>query len=347
MHPRTRPKLLLLAAGGVLVPTAGFAHHSRAAFDMTREVVVEGTVARLDWMNPHIYFAVETQGPNGERMLQEIEAVSVSEASVLGLRKEAIAPGARVVVRAHPNRVAAGGRVSGLDVKTSDGAVHPLNTDAKLTVPHAVVPLAQGLAGHWAATLESFMAVFPVVQSWLLTDAGRAAQADAIQKFAVASDVAALGICEPFPPPMLSVYPDVRTIELGDSTIVMRFEGAVGVPMERVIHLDQAAHPAGAAPSLMGHSIGHWEGQTLVIDTVAFTPYRFGLMLDPSSPDKHLIERLTLAEDSRHLEYVVTVEDPKYLAAPGSFTATWDYRPDLDLSGVPCDPETARRPLTH
>jgi hypothetical protein len=45
------------------------------------------------------------------------------------------------------------------------------------------------------------------------------------------AEVAALGICEPFPPPILGVFPDLRTIEVGDATVVLRFEGAVGVPM--------------------------------------------------------------------------------------------------------------------
>ena len=81
-----------------------------------------------------------------------------------------------------------------------------------------------------------------------------------------------LGICEPFPPPILSIFPDLRTIELNDETVAMRFEGAVGLTMERVVHLDQDEHPADVAPSLMGHSIGRWEGETLVIDTVAFSP---------------------------------------------------------------------------
>jgi hypothetical protein len=146
---------------------------------------------------------------------------------------------------------------------------------------------------------------------------------------------------------MLSVFPDMRSIELGAETVVMRFEGAVGVRMERVVHLDQSAHPANVAPSVMGHSIGRWEGRTLVIDTVGFAPYRLGLIMIPSTPAKHLVERLTLADDRLHLQYAFTLEDPEYLAAPATYTATWDYRPDLEPSGQPCDPETARRPLAE
>ena len=83
----------LIACAATLVPVAAFAHHSRAVFDSKQEVVIEGTVTKLDWRNPHIYFTVETKGSGGEPLLQEIEATSVSEAQALGLSKEAIAPG--------------------------------------------------------------------------------------------------------------------------------------------------------------------------------------------------------------------------------------------------------------
>jgi hypothetical protein len=47
------------------------------------------------------------------------------------------------------------------------------------------------------------------------------------------------------------------------------------------------------------------------------------------------------------MEYVFTLEDPATLAAPVSYTATWDHRPDLRFSGELCDPEVARRPLAE
>jgi len=326
---------------GVVAPHSSFAHHSRAAFDMSKEAMIEGTVAKLDWMNPHIYFTVETRDARGEPRLQEIEATSVSEAAALGLRKEAIAPGTHVLVRVNPNRQGAGARASGLDVRTSDGTVYPLNVDAKLALVPAIATTADGLAGRWAPTLDSFNGIRR--RSWPLTEAGRAAQTARREKVAQSPELASFGICEPLPPPLQSIFPDLRTIEIGGSTVVMRTEGAVGVRMERVVHLDQSEHPANVAPSMMGHSIGRWEGQTLVIDTVAFEPSSMGLIFQPSSSAKHLVERLSLAEDRRHLQYTFTLEDREFLAGTASYTATWDYRPDLEPTNVPCDPETARR----
>jgi hypothetical protein len=329
----------LIFVACALVPVAALAHHSRANYDMTKEIVVEGTVAELAWTNPHISMTLETQSPGGEQARQEIELSSVSEALALGLKKEAIEPGARVVVRAHPGRSGPGAKAAGLDVRTSDGTVYPLNIDARLAVLPAAQP-ASSIAGHWAPTLESYPGLAAIARPMQVSEAGRAAAAEA--RRASAGTGGALP-CEPFPPPFLSLFPDLRTIEVNDATVVMRFEGAIGVPMERVVQLNQEGHPAGVTPSLMGHSIGRWEGQTLVIDTVGFTPHRFGVLTFPSGPNKHLVERLTLTKDRLQLEYALTLEDPNVLAAPFFFTAIWNHRPDLQFSGVACDPEVARR----
>ena len=160
---------------------------------------------------------------------------------------------------------------------------------------------------------------------------------------AISEPNAALGICADFPPPLLSVFPDLREIVIGDSTITMRFE-AQGQDITRLIHLDQAQHAANVAPSLLGHSIGRWEGETLVVDTIAFAPHPVGIGIAvPSGPSKHLVERFALAPDRRHIHYDLTIEDPAGLTAPASLSSQWEYRPDLEHSGVACDPDLARR----
>jgi len=335
----SRPLMFVACAVCAVAPAAVLAHHSRANYDMTKEIVVEGTVADLAWTNPHISMTLETQSPGGEQSRLQIELASVSEALALGLKKEAIEPGAHVVVRAHPGRSGPGAKAVGLDVRTGDGTVYPLNIDAKLAITPAPRP-ASGIAGHWAPTLESYPGLAVIARPMQVTEAGRAAAAEA--RRASAGTGGALP-CEPFPPPFLSLFPDLRTIEVNDVSVVMRFEGAIGVPMERVVHLDQGGHPAGVTPSLMGHSVGRWEGDTLVIDTVGFTRHRFGVLTFPSGANKHLVERLTLTKDRLQLEYTLTLEDPDVLAAPFSYTAIWNHRPDLEFSGVACDPEVARR----
>ena len=332
-----------IALPAALVTAAALAHHSRAAYDMTQEIVLEGTVADLQWKNPHIFMTIETERSDGAPSGVDVEVTSISEAHALGLPREAIAPGSRVVVRAHPGRRTPVTTAVGLEVKTSDGMVYPLNVDAKLAIRARAVE-ARGLAGNWAPTLESFSAIRGTIGSWRLTDAGRAAAAAARDR-AVAAGASTLGTCEPFPPPILSIFPDLRTIEMNSDTVTMRFEGAVGVPMERIVHLNGRAHPANVSPSLMGHSIGRWDGDTLVIDTVGFSPHDVGGFFFPSGPNKHLVERLTLTAARTQLTYVLTLEDPDMLIGPASYTATWDHRPDLQFSGEPCDPDVARRAL--
>ena len=329
------------ALAAALPPAAALAHHSRAAYDMTQEIVLEGTVADLQWKNPHIFMTIAAERSGSAPSSVEVEVTSISEAHALGLPKEALAPGSRVVVRAHPGRRTPVTTAVGLEVKTGEGTVYPLNVDAKLAIRARAVE-ARSLAGNWAPTLESFSAVRGTIGSWPLTDAGRAAAAAARNR-AAASGVTALGICEPFPPPILSIFPDLRTIELNDDTVTLRFEGAVGVPMQRIVHLNERAHPANVAPSLMGHSIGRWDGDTLVIDTVGFSAHDVGGFFFPTGPNKHLVERLTLTAARTQLTYVLTLEDPDMLVGPASYTATWDHRPDLKFSGEACDPDVARR----
>ena len=85
-------------------------------------------------------------------------------------------------------------------------------------------------------------------------------------------------------------------IEVGDKEVVLRFDNT-GDHVERIVHMG-AEHPANLQPSLHGHSIGRWEGETLVIDTIGFEPNGSGVALNvPSSASKHTVERLTLTED--------------------------------------------------
>jgi hypothetical protein len=83
----------------------------------------------------------------------------------------------------------------------------------------------------------------------------------------------------------------------------------------RRVHLGLDKHPAGLTPSNTGHSIGKWEGDTLVVDTVGFVA---GVLVPPTrNSDKlHIVERFTLDPKTFALKREYTVEDPVYLAAP-------------------------------
>lgn len=99
-----------------------------------------------------------------------------------------------------------------------------------------------------------------------------------------------------------------------------------GVRSWRVIYMDGRPHPSldEYEPSYFGHSVGHWEGSTLVIDTVHFNE-RFWFARRPTgmvhTDALHLIEHISRPRyDTLH--YEVTIDDPKAYTRP--WTAGWD-----------------------
>jgi hypothetical protein len=85
----------------------------------------------------------------------------------------------------------------------------------------------------------------------------------------------------------------------------------------RTIYMDGRPHPKNLTPSYYGHSIGRWDGDTLVIDAVGFNE-KFWMSRDglPHTDQLHLTERFTRT-DFNTLKYEVTVDDP------GAYTAPW------------------------
>jgi hypothetical protein len=328
---RLQRALRVVASFSVLqVAAPVHAHHSQAAFDQSREITIEGTVSRLDWKNPHIYLIVQTTDGDGRKRLQQVEGLAVTQALVDGLDRKALQPGTHVLVRANPNRHGADRTVRGLDVvTTADGKVHPMYRHSA-TGPR--LQPATSIAGKWAPSLAETGKVFGVVRNeWKLTPAASAGQL--------------VGACEVEPIPFLAAINELRTIEVSATSVKFRFDNS-GDRAAREVHLDQKQHPANPRPSLFGHSIGHWDGGTLVIDTVGYRPHVSGLFSGiPAGAGKHTVERVSLAPDHLHLRYQVTIEDPQFLAAPATLDMLWDHRPDLDFAKVSCDKEVSDRYL--
>ena len=105
----------------------------------------------------------------------------------------------------------------------------------------------------------------------------------------------------------------------------------------RTIYMDGREHPQEILrPSYLGHSIGHWEGDTLVVDTVGFSERswtnRDGL---PTTDKLHLIERFTRTS-LNDMDYTFTIDDP------GAYTAPWttgfglEWNPDIEVFEYIC-----------
>jgi hypothetical protein len=82
--------------------------------------------------------------------------------------------------------------------------------------------------------------------------------------------------------------------------------------LKRTIHMNMKSHPANIRPSRAGHSIGRWEGDVLVVDTVGFQPGFLSFPV-PHSDKLHVIERFSLDPATMRLTRAYEAEDPVYL----------------------------------
>lgn len=115
----------------------------------------------------------------------------------------------------------------------------------------------------------------------------------------------------------------------------------------RIIYTDGRPHPApeDLDPSFYGHSIGHWEGDTLVVDTVGIKDI---VELAPGmkhSGNVHIVERIYLSkEDPDTLVVDMTVNDPEALEKPWTQRLTYSRTRDADLIEFICA-ENDRNPV--
>jgi hypothetical protein len=127
----------------------------------------------------------------------------------------------------------------------------------------------------------------------------------------------------------------------------------------RIIIMDQkqvSSEELEITPYYSGHSVGHWDGDTLVVETAGYNDSTF---LDatgaPHSDQMTTVERIRKISGGMQLENVVTVTDPEYLAKPFSARFVYDAHPEVridasyncgethrDISGVPGVTEARR-----
>ena len=140
-------------------------------------------------------------------------------------------------------------------------------------------------------------------------------------------------VCLPDDPtptlPLLHKFVQTRTL------IVQLFEQE---PHYRQIFLDGREHPKDADPTWMGHSIGKWEKDTLVIDTTGFndkTWILFGEGL-PHTEMLHMVERYR-RPDLGHLTIDLTLEDPGTFIKPIERHMTWELAPGEEILESICN----------
>jgi hypothetical protein len=111
----------------------------------------------------------------------------------------------------------------------------------------------------------------------------------------------------------------------------------------RQIHTDGRSHPQSMNPAWYGYSVGKWDKDTLVVDTVGFNDLTW---LDvsgyPHSQDLHTIERIT-RPDFGHMDISMRIDDPKAYKEPWTILMHFDLQPDTELIEHVCDNERDAR----
>lgn len=312
------------------------AHHSAAGFDVSQIVVIDGTVVEYELRSPHSYVTVEDH--TGRIWQLETDATPILARS--GWTRDTFEPGDSVSARVHSSKSADDGHVLLVSIQSPEGRV--LDSYNRARRENDVdFSSASSLAGVWTSTRSDTLGFYLSYRDHPLTEKGRMAKAAFDPRSAGTAEN-----CVPYPTPFLmtSNYWYLIEVEMADDRIVFRGEF---YDAQRTVFMDGRQHPQDGPRTVQGHSIGWWEGETLVIDTTLFSPHPSPVSDTgiPSGTQKHVVERLTLSEDGSTVLFGLVVEDPEYLAEPVSAQLTWQYAPRLELISAPCNPDAAQRYL--
>ena len=319
-----------MIAAVLLMTSPAVGHHAPIAFDRGTMVDITGTVARYDWRNPHVYIYIEGSDDSGRSGEWLVEADPTPLMARSGWSATTLAPGDPVALRMLPDRDAS--KLHGLLVSltTTDGVTLGMRTGSPETND-----ATNDIAGIWDA-LPNFSP--PIIDQDVdpprsYTEAGLRARAE------YSDELYPPAACLAVPTPMLNQIPYLFEIEVNDDRVLINSEFYV---VERVVYMDGRDHPTDGERSNQGHSIGRWEGDTLVVDTRLFDDYRVahgpGI---PAGAQKHTVERFSLADDGASLNVETFVEDPEFLNEPYTVSSTWAHSPGRAWEPFECDPESA------
>jgi hypothetical protein len=327
----------LLAVPGLA--ERGYAHHGAGLYDPRKNVALEGKLTRLDFVNPHSYVYFDVVGSDGKVIAMKCEMRSATTLRRSGWSPAMFKPGAAIKVTGHPHRE----DPTACTVETLTlGNAPTLERYQQLSDTKSVnrtkrpFRLPNGkpnLAGEWAQEQHVLatppggrIGLVPISQAeairagklpmpdgpagWFpppvtLTPAGRAA-AEALRKRPTSEDPRLS--CQ-----ITSILFDwvfdgaINRITQSANAIKMEY----GAGLTRTVHMNMTAHPANVAPARAGHSIGRWDDDTLVVDTVGFAPGTLAGSL-PHSNKLHVIERFTLNPATLELTRDIVAEDPLY-----------------------------------
>lgn len=334
MRPITLALLSSICIGGAVN-----AHHSDAGMDENTVLSLEGKVTEFSWKQPHVYLFVEVI-EDDKPVVWSIQMPGINNlVRNRGWQRDTLVPGDEVFVRINP---AEDGRpYSKLQsIQRADGSpvAPPPENKAR---PQA---LATSFAGNWLADRARSGPSYPggfdgfFHAHLVLTETGVQAQ----ESFDPLSSENPESTCvgRPTPSAFVSTLGYLMQFDLRDveEEIVIRSEW---FNEERTVYMDGRSHPGSSESFVTGHSIGHWEDGTLVVDTRNFddhrSPYQVGV---PSGSQKHVVEKYRLIENGAAMHAEFMLEDPEYLAEPMQHERVLLYSPHLKMLGSACDLES-------
>jgi hypothetical protein len=328
------------------------AHHGFGLFQLDIKKEWEGTLTKMNLINPHSYMELDVTNADGSIQHMRCEMRAASLLKRAGWSTDMFVVGAAVKIEGNPHRDDPGAcyienfSINGSAMVNRNAQFTQNTTPVDTTTRPARLADGQlNISGDWAveqlvltvgpeggngsmvpksriedfktgrATIQEIQATQPPRPTVVYTPEGDAA-AKAFNGRSPADNP--WFACKPtsFIRDWTADWPinqfTQTTTPAGEKVIDITY-GLYN--FKRRIHIGMKEHPANIVPSYAGHSIGNWEGDTLVVDTIGFTA---GVLSPPtrSSEQMHIVERFTLDTEKMALKREYSVTDPVYLAAP-------------------------------
>jgi hypothetical protein len=318
----------------LMFSSLALAHHSVTVFfDRNTTVEVEGTVTEIFWRNPHVGLTLEVMNVVGVIEEWELEGGTTNTLIRRGFTADSVSIGDRVKVAGAASRrgepaifVSHLLLPSGEEVILSDRDL-PL----RWTSPSADKPVlasAADVTGNGIFKVWGFRDLYQIRSPLMITPLAQAA----VDAFDPRADDPSLKCVPPgMPNAVLNPYP-MELIDEGDR-IIQRIEEW---DARRVFYMREDVRSQTQAPSHLGYSVGRWEGDILVVDTIQVASPFLDADGTPMSENVSMVERYTLSEDETGLQYEIVVTDPENLVEPAIWENTWVYRPGIEVRPFEC-----------
>jgi hypothetical protein len=340
----SKTAILALTAMMVLGAEETRAHHSFAPhFDSNKKVNISGTVKEYEARNPHSYLHVNAIDENGRTREYVCESHGFTQLSRIGITPQLFKAGAKIRITGSMSRHSP--YMCFFDtVEFADGRTMNVNGSGGSGATPAQAALAprKDIFGTWLLAPianRSTSGPQPMIQQ--LTPAGEKAVAayDPFKDDPVfRCDPVAIRRVWGAPSTPLEI---VRT----GSDILLHHEW---MDVRRTIHMNMKTHPKDGKRTSLGHSIGHWEGETLVIETENYSAGVLNQYVEqPGQPTKGLlhsaalksVERLHIDAARQRLVVEVDLTDPEFFKVPFP-RATMEYAAsDLKIEPFKCSHE--------